>query len=1584
MREQGPDEAIDPRDFDWDEPRVKPGTLVGHYKTIRMLGRGGMAEVYLARDALLGRKVVLKVMLGTGHASDNIAQLTQEAQLLAQFNHPHIVTLYGFGEHAGEPYLAMEFVEGENLRERMGGEPLGLREAERFALAIASALREAHVRNIVHGDLKPENILISKDGRLRVADFGLAKLFAPATGALARTEGVSEEVLRQASLARDQVKTIQLKEQTHPAPATLKTQTSTVRGTPPYMAPEQWMGLLRTPAADVWAFGVVVFELLTGRMPFAESSIYALAARVTSPEPSPELPHGDYPQALRQLVRSALVKDPKQRPNAAELQRLLEPLVYGGTSITVSRDSPFRGLEAFGEEHAPYFFGRDDDIASFVERLRREATIPIVGASGVGKSSFIQAGVIPRLRETTAYTVFRTRPGSNPFYALASRLVRNANTLSGRVSDDQVSQVAAELYDNPGRLSLLLSRHAQESGTQVLLLVDQLEEVCTLVPDRETRMRFLAAICTAADDFAEPVRVIFTARDDFLSRLAESPEARQVLTRVALLQPPGDAALREIITRTTAAVGYAYEDLDLVDRMVDAVANESAALPLLQFAGTMLWERRDEQRKLLLTRVYEEIGGVQGALATHANSMMRDLKESETRLVRQAMLRLITPEGTRRVLLKHDLLEVLGAAAEPLLKRLVDARLLTVRQVVDDIYLEISHESLVRSWDRLTTWLEEGRDELIFLAQLDQAASLWDKRGQRRSEAWSGAALEEAQRQLLRYGSRLTAISAAFIQQSEQVDARRRWLRRGAAIAGAAVLVIVTLVASLVAVEMANKRDEAETGQAKALAEGARAAYLRGDFVSAQAQLRSALEKRDLPVARALWAKLGSDPVVWSKEIPSLVADVAWSPDESTIAVSAEDSTVYLLDAATASIRALRSFTLPTTGAAFSPDGRSLAACDWQGGVGVWDTTSWRFTGVNKTEGATSVCRVAFAPAGDFFATVSGAPVVFLWRADATALRSLPTPEGALAVALWRDQVAAGLASGGVRIWTNGIESRVIAPLGAPVQSLTYSEDGKLFAGLANGEVHALDAGWHIHAHDPPVHNLRVHGGSVYSAAYSDAALKRWDAATGKPTGTWQRHLGAAPSLDISKSGQVVTGGMFERQVKLWRLGRQVVAAADRGHERSVKRVAINTSFIASASEDSTVRLWARDGTQLATLTGHKDAVVALAFSPDGKWLASGGLDNNIMIWSLSSRTPHRVLTGHTSGVYEVAWANSSTLVSASDDRSVREWDISTATQQRRWTVSGPMTSLSLSKDGAMVAAGIDKHWYWPSRAASPQTRDGGAWGVDFNPKSPEYALFTETGDIVVTQRDTAKELRRIVLGERIEWGHYDPDGLRMTCGAQSGNVYILTGETKQVLSGHLGPVAEAVFSPSGDLVVSGGEDASVRLWRDGKAVWGRSEVTRVAGARDGDLVGFANGMIEASGQALNLERAPSAAVVQLRSKGPFVVAGFANGTLGVWDRTSGAELARMKLHGPVAEIIWENDQLSAQTTLNDTATLDLGPLISSYCSVITRVEREIPIVWRENGPQRVRSAGHNCPPEITDSVRSRSQVDSSVRAKPL
>jgi len=654
-----------------DEGGIAADTMVDNYRIMRLLGRGGMGDVYLARDTLLGRKVAIKLVRpGLIDSAEALDWFRLEARATARFNHPNIVAIHAVGEYEARPYVALQYLEGQTLKERIAARRPGLRESLRISLAIAEALGEAHRHGVLHRDLKPANVHVGADGQVRVLDFGLANFFEasiPPSRPLSRDALVSP----------------------------------VAGGTPRYMAPEQWHGAASTPATDLWALGVILFELVNGRPPFDQRNLTKLRAAVCGPDPAPTLDKALlFSKRLHAMLFSCLAKSPEQRPSAEDMREVLQHALRQQTRRR-NRGCPFQGLLPFDESDTPLFYGRETEIASFVERARLQPVLAVVGPSGAGKSSFVRAGVIPRLRERAPLILLRLRPGDRPFEALAAQLLdltmadrpsyerldlqleesdSDRMSLSMGVDEADVAELAERLIASPHQLSLELRVIAEEQARQVILFVDQLEELFTLTADVNVQTQFMAAITTAADDALDPVRVIFAVRDDFLGRLTTGPAVERALSRVTVLQRPGPDALRAILTGPVEQVGYEYEDPTLVDDMIDAVKDELTCLPLLEFAAQMLWQRRDEERSLLLRSAYDELGGVEGALAQHADGVLDGLSPKELSLARQLLLRLVTVAGTRKVVAREQLLGGLSGEASGVLGRLREARLLAVRK----------------------------------------------------------------------------------------------------------------------------------------------------------------------------------------------------------------------------------------------------------------------------------------------------------------------------------------------------------------------------------------------------------------------------------------------------------------------------------------------------------------------------------------------------------------------------------------------------------------------------------------------------------------------------------------------------------------------------------------------------------------------------------------------------------------------------------------------------------------------------------------------------------------------------------------
>src|SRR5512138_701330 len=287
---------------------LSPGTKLGHYEVLSQIGEGGMGVVYLAKDRKLNRDVAIKVLPESlASDDDRVARFKREAQVLASLNHPKIAAIYGLEESGGVLALVMELIEGPTLADRIEASPIPLDDALPIAKQIAEALEAAHERGIIHRDLKPANVKVTHDGTVKVLDFGLAKVF----------EADSQTV-----------------DLSH-SPTLIKgTEAGMILGTAAYMSPEQAKGKTVDKRSDVWAFGCVLFEMLSGQKSFGGETLTDILAAVVRADPDWDALPTATPTAIRRLLRRCLTKDPKQRlRDIGEARIAIQELLQGKTEV---------------------------------------------------------------------------------------------------------------------------------------------------------------------------------------------------------------------------------------------------------------------------------------------------------------------------------------------------------------------------------------------------------------------------------------------------------------------------------------------------------------------------------------------------------------------------------------------------------------------------------------------------------------------------------------------------------------------------------------------------------------------------------------------------------------------------------------------------------------------------------------------------------------------------------------------------------------------------------------------------------------------------------------------------------------------------------------------------------------------------------------------------------------------------------------------------------------------------------------------------------------------------------------------------
>jgi serine/threonine protein kinase len=794
-----------------------PGQRMNQYEIIRLLGEGGMGSVFLARDTKLGRRVAIKVLHTTDPAVTQ--RFIVEARATARVEHENIVSIYEVGEWQGNPFMVLQFLQGQELTKLIPrGKRMPIPRVVEIMTPVLRALSYAHGEGIVHRDLKPDNIFVTDGGVTKVLDFGIAKVVQ---GEDKTTDGEGPR-----KLTAEELQGL--------GGGKEMTRHGAIMGTMPYMSPEQWgNGVTIDHTSDIWAVGIMMYKMLSGEHPLAPLSGMELMVTAFLDEPTPSLKEKapDLPREIIEVVDKCLVKDKANRwADALALLRALEPFQPGRFSANRTEHvetSPYAGLSAFQEQDANRFFGRKREIAAMAQRLRDRPIMAVVGPSGVGKSSLVRAGLVPAMRNSgESWDISVIRPGRTPLKSLASLLSQTVGTSTNLAEEiSETEKVAERLLTEPGYLGTALRRQARKEKKNLLVFVDQFEELYTLVQDPAERLAFTACLSAAADDSTSPMRVIISIRSDFLDRCVEDQHFMTELSQgLFFISSPSRDGMRDAIVLPAEMAGYKFESETIIDEMLDHLAQTSGALPLLQFTADRLWTERDPSKRLLSLASYRALGGIAGALAAHADRVLEQVSAEQRTLARALLLNLVTPDRTRAIVSIDELRDQLGKSGDiqALIDQFVAARLLTVQTGGggSGATVELVHESLIHTWPQLARWLDEGHEDAAFLEQLRNASRQWAAKDKDAGLLWRGEMAEESKRFVRRFRGELSETQQQFLKAVIDMSMRAARIKKIAYITAAIVLVGMLAAAAVALVVINESRGDAQRqAQAAKIAE---------------------------------------------------------------------------------------------------------------------------------------------------------------------------------------------------------------------------------------------------------------------------------------------------------------------------------------------------------------------------------------------------------------------------------------------------------------------------------------------------------------------------------------------------------------------------------------------------------------------------------------------------------------------------------------------------------------------------------------------------------------------------------------------
>lgn len=1112
---------------------------------------------------------------------------------------------------------------------------------------------------------------------------------------------------------------------------------------------------------------------------------------------------------------------------------------------------PYRGLEAYRERDAQLFFGRSRSVRELVETVvaaHGHGIVVVTGASGVGKSSLVQAGLIPELCRDGRWRPVVLTPGRHPVAQLVECIPELAD-----ISD----------ADEPSAVARLRAAAGRQGSSGLLIVVDQIEELFTHCEDPAERSAFLALLERAATvgDGDTPIAVVATLRSDFYDRAVTYPVLARALERHSkTVQPLTRDDLVEVISAPARLLGLRFEpglvELILHDLGVLTADDVGGAeLPLLSHLLDTLWERRRGGH--LTVAGYGATGGVRGSIAASAERAWEELDARGRRLARAMLVHLVyvTDTGTD-VKIRRPLDRLLAVAGDDVDagRRVVDHFVTARVLVVDAGSVELLHDAVIDAWPRLKSWIQADRSYAALRQQIEADAAGWVagrrhadllyQRGRMDLIAEHEAGDLAGRTHAVGVEAALSPTAVAFLRESRRQIRRRTRIRNGA-IAALVLSTIVAVVMGTLAWAGKNRaeaeRSAAQFQQVVALADSMRE---KDPSTAAQLALAAWQLKPDSEVAYSRLVATEQMPLALPLEGHSgPVYGVAIAPDGTILASASDDGSVRLWDLSDRT--APRPLGALVSGepeylasVSFSPDGTLLAAGGATGAVWIWDVRDRdRPVALLTAEVLVPevIHNVRFSPDGRLLAVpydngsvvlvdtseprTRGFPRTVL-PAHGAAVRTVAFHPGGTVLATSSDDRS-------VRLWD--LTDQAAAPLGEPLtgfrdvaHSVAFAPDGRTLAVSSDDGVLTLFDTAEPGAVRPAGPPVQAHTGGVWTVAFApdgrtlasaswDGTAKLWsiDPAT-RAVDEMRPALagngGGVPALAFTPDGAALVTGGHDGTIRVWTLPRGRVPVADSA--LTLPAIDRTGSLVATGGYNATVPLWriGPDGrwSPLGAVNRPRPlgGAVTTALSPSASTLATASTtDGEIHLWDVRDPTVPRLwanpIVTETRFTSELAFGpDGTTLVTGDDDHSLVLWDVSDPARPAPWgaPLGGPtnlIRAAAFAPDGRhLVVASADGSLYaWnvadPAAPVPVPVSNGHATGVN-------ALAFSADGNVLATGGDD----HTVRVWDR------GPDGSFTV--------------RPEALRGHTGTVYSVSVTPNGHEVVSGGDDGTVRLWHVG------------------------------------------------------------------------------------------------------------------------------------------------------------------------
>lgn len=1379
------------------------GKIIRGYQIHEVLGAGGFGVVYKAHQPIIERDVAIKII----HAKyANQLEFTRrfelEARLIARLESQYIVPVYDFWRDHSGAYLVMRWLRGNNLRALLNqNNLLPINSVVKILFQLVSALDIAHQHNVVHRDIKPENVLLDEQQNVYLTDFGIAV-----------------DILHM------------------PNPVTMRTLSL---GSPIYMAPEQLVREATSPQADVYSLGVLLYEMLTGKMPFVgEMTEIMKLKREATPLPSLQHTRNDLPIGLDAVLWQATAHTPIARyhsvidffnafikivPSQVDFS-LLQPLRLGdnppvhqpitpenntvplslGTNIlhptppeknikisstrrleTIVRN-PFKGLRPFDEIDARDFFGRAEAIGRlcdfFVETENR--FLAVVGPSGSGKSSLVRAGLLSVVRQQAIphsqnWIIGTMTPGTDPFLALAEALAE--------VTFQSQAPSIADLRESPKNLHQRLGEILPD-GIDLFLLIDQFEEVFTIGGDEQDIHAFLEMLHHSLTHDDSRLRLVLTLRADYYDRpLQHQNFGGLIREHTEVVLPLSDLALEEIIIEPSLQVGLSVAS-DLKIAILHDLSGQQGALPLLQYTLSELYANRTNHNVLLL-EAYQALGGISGALSRRAETIYSEFNLAEQNIAQQLFLRCVTVEGggtpTRKRVLMTDLLVNLPPEQRQILVDVVERftrwRLLTLDRdpLSRSPTIDIAHEAIIGAWSRLNGWIDENRSDLRRYYQLQMLTQAWLEAGRDPSFLAVGARLTEFETLLHTPFITLSHDESLFIGASMALKQRGEQRLRLAMV----LLVVFSVFAGALAIFALNQQQLALSAQAEALTERDRA--------NTTAQIA---RSREL-AANTLTTLNRPDVALLLGYYATQISDTFEARNSLLTALQNMPNVAGYAHGHVGDVRAV----------AYSADGTWAVSAGSDRIIRVWETDGWQLRESISTSHTDSITALAIQ--GDTIISASADGTIMRWVAGMTtptspAFIAHNSPVWDVTLSPSGEILASGADDGTLILWdadTGEILHRIDGAHDNPIYTVAFSPDGTILAS-GGGDNHVRF--WDVARGESLADAEVAHTNWVSALAFSpsgrqlvsggaDSTLIFWDVARFSPTQTitldedvWVR------GLTYSVTGEMVAIAGLDGKLRIWdAINGQMLGEPYTVHQNSIWDVAASplaNRFI-TAGADGLVIAWDftppyRPATRIF-FTGQQ--IMTMALHPAIPQLAMGLSNGQIQLWDTISGRMQIRLTEHEVALVAITYSPSGTYRATFDvERHLVVWRVADETVVYRAQIGEAIITPSLlfgADESSLFIAG-----------------EGGLLRVAIADDMPSIAPISINDDLISSFAVRA-------------------DGNLLAIGGNSGDIVLINLQdataTPIRLRGHTNAVTALVFAEKRGLLVSASRDNTLIIW---------------------------------------------------------------------------------------------------------------------------------------------------------------------------